>query len=213
MSRRALTSGLVLFVGMVILNGCTINHYHGTASNPGAVDDSLLFIPELVAQQAIAQSSNTTDLKRSGTASPEEVLSMVAMGSGDDQSVQYMDSVGLEVQSNVDAYLNCYHKQADGGIIKVFPNRYARRYWVYATQRLTFPDEKNFKFLANSAGATEGFICLISEEDVLSKLPGIYQALMFQKLPVKSFEAVYTLYDQATERNLVAREVSYIIGK
>jgi len=202
-----------LFAGMVILNGCTINHYHRTAPNPGAVDDSLLFIPELAPRQTIAQSPNTTALERSGTASPEEVLSMVATGSGDNQSVQYMDSVGLEVQSNVDAYLNCYHKQADGGIIKVFPNRYAKRYWVYASQRLTLPDERYFKFLANSAGASEGFICLISEEDVLSKLPGIYQALMFQKLPVKNFDAVYTLYDQATEQNLVARVVSYTIGQ
>jgi len=159
---------LALFASMVILNGCTINHYHGTAPAPGAVDDSLLFIPELAPQQAVAQSSDTTGLKRSGTASPEEVLSMVAMGSGDNHSVRYMDSVGLEVQSNVDAYLNCYHKQADGGIVKVFPNRYARRYWVYASQRLTFPDEKFYKFLANSAGASEGFICLISQEDVLS---------------------------------------------
>ncbi len=215
---------VLLLVSMAMINGCTINHYHGTAYKPSMVDDSLLVIPEPTAKQSGALSALSkspsgksqtlaTGLKSPGTVSPDEVLSMVATGSGDDGSVQYMDSVGLQVQSHVDAYLNCYHEQADGAIIKVFPNRYARRYWVYASQQLTFPNEKFFKFLADTAGSSEGFICLISQEDILSKLPKVYQAPIFQKLPVNSFDSVYALYDEATEENLAARVVSYTIGQ
>ncbi len=213
---------------MAVLSGCTINHYHGTAIKPSTVDDSLLVIPELATAENSVQSgltmnpatgnqstlaANAIGRQYSVTSPPEHILSMVVKGSGENNSVQYMDTVGLEVQSKVDAYLNCYHKQADGNIIKVFPNKYARRYWVYASQQLTFPDEKHFKFLANSAGSSEGFICLLSQEDVLSKLPEIYQARIFQKLPVKNFDAVYALYNQATSENLVARVVSYTIGE
>lgn len=199
-----------------MLEGCTVNHYHAPSSNPAMVDTSLLVIPEPANQRNSSHSGvskpnakNGTGLKSPRTAAPDEVLSMVATGTGDDHNVSYMDSVSLEVQSNVDAYLNCYYEQADGAIIKVFPNRYARRYWVYASQRLTFPDQKYFKFLADTADSTEGFICLISQEDVLSKLPMAYQASIFQKLPVKDFDAVYALYKRATKQNLVARVVSY----
>ena len=196
-----------------VLSGCTVYHYHIGASKPNTVDDSLLVIPENRARFNDAQSLNNNKQSSPSIASLDEVLTMSAKGSGDDGSVRYMDSVGLEVQSNVDAYLNCYHKQADGAIVKVFPNRYARRYWVYASQRLTFPDKKFYKFLANTAGSSEGFICLISKEDVLSKLPRAYQAPIFQKLPVSNFDAVYALYNQATEENLFARVVSYNIEK
>jgi len=144
-------------------------------------------------------------------AKPDDVLSISTKGTDENLSVKFMGTIGLEVQSNVDAYLNCYHRQADGAIIKVFPNRYARRYWVYAGQRLTFPDERYFKFVADTAGSSEGFICLLSQEDVLSKLPLVYQANIFQKLPVKNFDAVYALYNQATVENLMARVVSYSI--
>lgn len=213
---------------MALLCACTINHYHVGAYKPDAVDNSLLVIPELTtakngAQKGLpgnpatvskqAHTANAVGHKNSESATPDQVLVMFAKGSGDNDSVQYLDSVSLEVQSNVDAYLNCYHKQADGDIIKVFPNRYARRYWVYASQQLTFPNEKYFKFLANSAGSSEGFICLLSQEDVLGKLPKEYQALVFQKLPVKNFDAVYALYKQTTDENLVARVVSYTIGQ
>jgi len=138
---------------------------------------------------------------------------MSAKGTGDDHSVMLMDSVALDVYAQVDAYLNCYHEQADGAIIKIFPNRYTKRYWVHANQRLTLPDEKYFKFVAESAGSTEAFVCFISQEDVLSKLPDAYQAAVFQKLPIKSIESLYALYEQATELNLMARVISYTIRK
>jgi len=207
-----------LLASNLLLGGCTVNHYHAPATNPTMVDNALLVIPEPATarygnhsgvNQPIAK--NSDGLKTSKLARPEEVLSMIATGTGDDHRVKHMDSVGLEVISEVDAYLNCYHEQADGAIIKVFPNRYDRRYWVYASQRLTFPDEQYFKFIADTAGSTEGFICLISQEDVLSKLPMVYQASTFQKLPVKDFDAVFALYDHATEQNLVARVVSYTV--
>lgn len=220
----------MLLASFVVLSGCTINVYHASSSNPAMVDNSMLVIPEAKtklngSQPASSKKANSVTpqlnsqliptvavgLERSKIKTPNEVLNMSAKGSGTEHSVKYMDSVGLEVQSMVDAYLNCYHEQADGAIVKVFPNRYFKRYWVYASQQLTFPDEKYFRFVANSAGASEGFMCLASSEDVLSKLPKVYQANVFQKLPVKNFNAVYALYQQATEENLVGRVISYKI--
>jgi len=225
-------AGIGLLISSALISGCTVNLYH--TSTPALVDESLLVIPGANTTnnsnnsahsefQGIPNSANqmrqpanasqTIGLNNNKIATPMQVLSMSATGSGGDQVVNYMDSVALQVQSQVDAYLNCYHEQANGAIVKVFPNRYAERYWVYASQQLIFPDEKHYQFLANTADSTEGFICLLSQEDVLSKLPSVYQASTFQKLPVENFDAVYALYDQATEQNLVARVVSYTIQK
>lgn len=208
---------------MAALSGCTINVYHVSTPELAKTDNSLLVVPdtpiELGEKQAKAQSapststiiSNSDETESQTTGTTNSVLSMRVEGSGDKQSVSYKDTVGLEVRSSVDAYLNCFHKESDGAIVKVFPNRYNKRYWVNASQQLNLPDAQNFQFLASSAGATEGFMCLLSSEDVLSKLPGVYQAHVFQKLPVKNFDAVFALYRQATKKNLVGRVVTYQI--
>lgn len=136
---------------------------------------------------------------------------MNALGSGVSGSVHYRDTVALDVVAQVDAYLNCYYQQADGAIIKIFPNRYSTRYWVYAGQNIELPNDKRFQIQADSLNATEGFMCLASSEDIMSKLPESYRANMFQRLPVQNFDAMYELYREASQANLVGRVVSYEI--
>jgi len=136
---------------------------------------------------------------------------MQATGTGVNNTIQYLDAIDLKIQVKVDGYLNCYYQQANGEIIKVFPNRYAARYWVYAGQEVTLPDPKHFQFIADVQGASEAFMCLASSEDIMSSLPKMYRSNVFQSLPVQSFDSMYAMYKSATQGNLVGRVIAFEI--
>ncbi len=215
----------MLFIFLVATSGCTVHIYQA-----GAVSTGKPYAPEALSAKSFLvvpeQSESSSEPIRNETpkAIPfnndtatkqvkraEQILVMRASGSQEDGSVGFGDKVDLVVQANADAYLNCYYQQADGGIVKIFPNRYRARYWVYAGQQIELPDNARFQIVADTAGATEQFMCLASREDIMSQLPAKYAVNMFQKLPVRNFDALYALYRQYSLQNLVGRVVSYDI--
>lgn len=206
--RSKWTASIVLLVCLLaagVVAGCTINIYHA----PAAVSDSVVSKPVVVSSATGISDTEAAVFPQPITAAPDTLLSMSAMGSDGGKIIRHMDSIVLNIQSNVDAYLNCYYQQANGDIVKVFPNKYATSYWVQAGQQLKLPNPQQFEIIADKKGASESFLCLASSEDIMSKLQGIYRANSFQALPVSSYDSMYAVYDNATQANLIGRVVTY----
>jgi len=194
------------------LGGCTINIYHVAPEDAGA----MLVVPDAQsgtddAQQTSPPYQVVESSPHSSPTTRRDILSMRVDGLDDKGKVPLDELVNVEIASAVDAYVNCYYQSADNNIIKIFPNRYAPRYWLYANQQIALPNEQYFHIIADTPATTESFMCLASSEDVLNTLPRVYQANVFQTLPVDSFDAMYALYRQATTGNLVGRVISYEI--
>jgi len=202
---RALNSKTLAYLLCCVLSpGCTLNIYH--TAHPDATGNTALVIPQTV------EPIQTNELEVSASSSfvsPEAVLSMTLKGDKNNDEVRYMDTVELAIQSTVDAYLNCYYKQANGEILKIFPNRHSTRYWVYSGQKITLPESQYFHIVADTINSREAFLCLVSREDVLARLPAVYQARVFQNLPASHFDDIYALYRRSTQANLIGRVLTY----
>jgi len=192
---------------IALLGGCTINIYHAGALGSSTTANPYVVVPD---PQDEPTSQVFTPLGSSNSAQlSRDVLKMSIRGGDESIVVRYMDSVELNVQSTVDAYLNCYYQEASGQIVKIFPNRFAPRYWVYAGQSIQIPSSPSFRVVADRRNVREGFMCLISSADVMSALPAVYRANSFQPIPSGHFDNIYALYRESTSENLLGRVLTY----
>lgn len=230
--QRVVDKFSLIFCGLPVLllswstGGCTINIYRTPVSSANPVTASstasplenkdLLVNPEL-AVPLTSSKSKVSEFQRKGGKNrlvpAEKIITMQTSGSDQNGAIELMDTVELDIVSQVDAYLNCYYQQADDAIVKIFPNRYSTRYWIYAGQRIALPDNTRYAIVADSPNVSEGFLCLVSSEDILSQLPEAYRANSFQTLPVRNFDAMFELYKKNSSKNLVARSVFYVIDE
>jgi len=114
---------------------------------------------------------------------------------GDDPIVfKSGESIEFSVTATVDAHLYCYYQQADGKVMKIFPNRFSKREKITANRIIQFPDDKRYQIRADKRGSSEQIMCMASYENIEEKLPFTLAEKDFQPLPVKSIENIYAFY-------------------
>lgn len=194
-----------MVVALLSLSACTINIYHPSPSGEHGPLSSLLYVPEVATHSTEGARNEPNVVSQPKLIDQPPKASVLKM----DVIIDGQQSVSLNIRSEVDAYVNCYYLQGNGDIVKVFPNRFVSRYWVYAGQQLTVPDSNRFQIVADAPDVTEKFMCLASSEDVMRDLPGPFKANVFQRLPLKDFDSLFALYRQSTSANLVGRVVAF----
>ena len=202
-------TAVMLVVSGVFLYGCTINIYHNVASNypTGSHENSL------VASTSAGFSINNAETENhiAGTVGAAEIMQLSTSPVA--PLVASGDSFALQVILSVDAYVSCFYQQDGGNIIKLFPNRIIPIYLLKSGQVLRIPGANGFRVLTNSENSTDSYMCLASDEDVMPNLPLVFQSNAFQQVPVSNFEELFSVYDNATTENLIARVLEFPVAR
>jgi len=185
-----------VFLTMTLLTACSINIYYPAGGIPPAPD-----FTERTSAPAAKTNSDVADL-----------LEMYLTSNGERKSVLAdEESFELNVVTQVDAFLSCYFRQADGTIIRLYPSRYTGQGLVAKNTLTRIPKTENFTLISKAGRSAEAFLCLASRENVLPKLSAKLRNTDFSPLPVKDFDTLYRHYRQATNQSLIGRVESVMV--
>jgi len=104
------------------------------------------------------------------------------------------ENVDLSIEVSNDAHVFCYYQQGDGGVIKIFPNRFRPYSRLSAGEELTIPGNDSFQIKTNKAGENEQLMCMASYENIEEKLPPQLSEKDLQTLPVDDLEQIMGFY-------------------
>lgn len=119
-------------------------------------------------------------------------------GGGENGTYKVGESVELQVSVTSDAHVYCYYQQGDGGVVKIFPNRFRPYSVIAANEPLDIPGAGRFQIKTDRAGQQERVMCMASYEDIDKNLPAELRDNDLQPLPVKSLEQVHGFYRGAS---------------
>jgi peptidoglycan hydrolase-like protein with peptidoglycan-binding domain len=104
------------------------------------------------------------------------------------------ENVVARVELSADAHVFCFYQQGDGGVLKIFPNRFQQQSRLEADQPLDIPGNGKFSIRADKAGQSERIMCLASYQDIDKSLPFQLRENDLERLPVKDLDQVYGYY-------------------
>nr|MBX2839773.1 DUF4384 domain-containing protein [Gammaproteobacteria bacterium] len=104
------------------------------------------------------------------------------------------ESVELDVSVSADAHVFCFYQQGDGGVIKLFPNRFRPHSGVSAGETLSIPGNGSFQIKTDRVGQNEQILCMASYEDIDARMPTQLKDVDLQPLPVESLEQIHGYY-------------------
>lgn len=104
------------------------------------------------------------------------------------------ENVDLSIEVSNDAHVFCYYQQGDGGVIKIFPNRFRPYSRLSAGEELTIPGNDSFQIKTNKAGENEQLMCMASYENIEENLPPQLSEKDLQTLPVDDLEQIMGFY-------------------
>lgn len=82
------------------------------------------------------------------------------------------ETMVILVRISRDAFLNCFYRQADGKLFKIFPNKYVKSGLVAGGAQQQIPDpEMPFDFTMNEPSGVERVRCFALNRDVSGELP------------------------------------------
>lgn len=95
------------------------------------------------------------------------------------------------VEASRASHLYCFYRQADGAVMRVFPNRHHRDARIAGgeLQRIPGPDMQ-FDWIVGRPTGTELMKCYAFDRDVWAELPEAVRAADFEPLPYRSVEAL-----------------------
>lgn len=93
----------------------------------------------------------------------------------------------LFIEAARDSYLYCFYRQADGAIMRVFPNQFHRNAFVAGGKDLHIPGPlMRFDWIVEPPTGIEIMKCFAFDRDIDDELPRLVQKLDFKPLPYRS---------------------------
>ncbi|MBC8451942.1 MAG: DUF4384 domain-containing protein [Rhodospirillaceae bacterium] len=93
----------------------------------------------------------------------------------------------LFIEAGRDSYLYCFYRQADGAIMRVFPNQFHRNAFVAGGRDLHIPGPSmRFDWIVEPPTGIEIMKCFAFDRDIADELPRLVQKLDFKPLPYRS---------------------------
>ena len=97
----------------------------------------------------------------------------------------------LFIELSKDSYLYCFYRQANGKIMKIFPNRYHKSALIAAMSLKRIPDASmKFVWVIKASLGTELVKCYAFDRDVSKKLPAVIRKIDFESLPYRSLNGI-----------------------
>jgi len=101
--------------------------------------------------------------------------------------------LSIRVLVTTDAYVYCYYQQADGKVLKIFPNRYVPNPRIKADEELFIPGG-HFKLMPEYAKSQEQVMCIASYNNIDNDLPTELRLRNLQIIPVANLSSVFQYY-------------------
>jgi len=118
------------------------------------------------------------------------------------------ENIVLTTSVNVDSYVSCFYREADGNIRKIYPNRYSPDSFRKANEPLAIPGVPDFEIRTEASGKTEAFLCIAASADPEPFLPSRFRLLDFSALPVSDFDELFKLYRSKISGGIIGRSVT-----
>lgn len=117
----------------------------------------------------------------------------------------------LFVEASRDSYLYCFYRQANGKVMKIFPNRYRKSALISATSLRKIPDKSmKFDWVVEAPVGTELVKCYAFDRDVAVDLPKSIREIDFEALPYRSLDGITRALRQI--RNAAIAENSMVVN-
>jgi hypothetical protein len=161
----------------------------------GRVDFDLYY--RLLAQSSrapaagVVASSSTPQLATATAEAPRSPPKLTLTTSRGPRPVYRVnDTMAVQVQPSVDAYVYCYYQDASGTVARIFPNRFQPDAFVPARRQIEVPAPDQFNIRFDTPGARESVACLGSDLELGVKLPQELKKKDLEALPVRSVDEV-----------------------
>jgi hypothetical protein len=143
-----------------------------------------------------------------------QTMVYLASDRGEDPLYRLGDMLQLVVQVSKTSYLYCFSHQADGSIVKIFPNRYHTDNRISAHSRVMIPNEKMpFKFRLNPPAGVERVKCLAVDRDVTGRLPRDIATKDFEGLPFHSLDEVIGVFQSLPGLGISHTSLTITVGE
>jgi len=105
--------------------------------------------------------------------------------------------LSIRVSVTTDAYVYCYYRQADGKVLKLFPNRYVPNPRLKTDEELFIPGG-HFKLIPGYANSQEQVMCIASYNNIDNNLPTELKVRDLQLIPVANLSSVFQYYKKVS---------------
>lgn len=129
---------------------------------------------------------------------------------GSRPTYRFGEAAVLSVQTTKDVYAYCYYEPAQGRIVKIFPNRFAKERKSSPSQTLLIPSSDEYSIRFDRPDVVDKVMCMASRVDIERNLPfeprvKELQAISLETLghlyppPVNSIEDIYRVYKDSAK--------------
>lgn len=127
----------------------------------------------------------------------------LASEKGEDPVYRIGQKLVLLIQASRDSFLYCFYKQADGVVMKIFPNRAQKNARVFgkAVQRIP-SSSMGFEWRVAEPPGTEQVKCFAADRDVAKHLPRVIREQDFLPLPYKTLSEINRIFRKLPETAL-----------
>lgn len=120
-------------------------------------------------------------------------------------SYQLGDNVAVEIHSLTDQYVNCYLKDNQGIVSRVYPNRYAEQPIMGKGKKITLGNS-SFKIVIDSE-EKETLMCVATKTNIFGQLPPRYRVKDFQQIAVQNLDEIVDAYKAVDPLGVAVRSV------
>ena len=114
---------------------------------------------------------------------------------GRDPLYKIGETMQLVVQVSRDAFIFCFNQQADGSLIKIFPNRFHTDAHLPAHSSIFIPNEDMpFKYRFAPPAGVEHIRCFATDKDVTAVLPREVATKDFKPLSISSLDELVPVF-------------------
>lgn len=106
------------------------------------------------------------------------------------------ETMQVTVNSDRQTELYCFYKGSSGGIVRVFPTRFAPDATIKPRQPVKLPGKQPFSFQFDKPRINEEVRCLGIDSATAAKLPKVFGGAGFEPVPAASFTALIDLVRQ-----------------
>lgn len=134
----------------------------------------------------------TAPIATAAAPAAEPPRAMLDTSRGPHPSYRAGETMTLQVQPTQDAFVYCYYRDADGGVARIFPNRFQPDAFVRARSLLEIPPggRRTFDLRFDRPGAQEEISCLAADREVGLRLPDALKLKDLEPLPVRGLDDV-----------------------
>lgn len=129
---------------------------------------------------------------------------------GPQPSLRVGEALVVQATPTADGFLYCYYADADGKVVRIFPNRFQPDAFVEARRQVEIPPgpQPPFNIRMEKGGVGETIACVASPQEVGLALPDKYKAGDLQVIPGASLEDVLAIYERLPNTSVTSRRMA-----